>query len=131
MASNKDKDKKKASREASRELSKKTKSAKKALKQLKKEKKAAESLIDYCRSLSTYLTEQAAIEVSNDELLAELAEEKLLKDFYSSYECADAFAAYRSRFAEEQTARCDAAEQPVLDPVEAEYEKTEPENTGY
>jgi len=131
MASNKAKDKKKASKEASKELSKKTKSAKKALKQLKKEKKSAESLIDYCRSLNTYLTEQAAIEVSNDELLAELAEEKLLKDFYSSTDCADAFAAYRSRFAEEQTARCDAAEQPVQAPVEEEYEKTEPETAGY
>ena len=131
MASNKAKDKKKTSKEASRELSKKTKSAKKALKQLKREKKSAESLIDYCRSLNTYLTEQAAIEVSNDELLAELAEEKLLKDFYSSTECADAFAAYRSRFAEEQTARCDADEQPDLDEGEDESENTEPETAGY
>lgn len=131
MASNKEKNTKKARKEASRELAKKMKSAKKALKKLKKEKKAAESLIGYCQSLNTYLTQQAAIEVSNDELLAELAEEKLLKDFYSSPEFADAFAAYRSRIAEEQTARCDAEEQPDLDEGEEKSENTEPETAGY
>ena len=62
MASGKSKNDKKASKEASKKLVKKTKTAKKTLKQLRKEKEAAESLLNYCRSMSNYFAEQAALE---------------------------------------------------------------------
>lgn len=130
MASNKEREKKQTRKEDAKELAKKTESSKKAIKNLKKEKKTAENLIEYCRSLNAYLTEQAAIEASNEELPAKPAEEKLREDFYSSPECADAFAAYRRRIAEEQAARRNAAGQPDQGQGEEKYENAGPETAG-
>ncbi|WP_461752480.1 hypothetical protein [Methanocorpusculum sp.] len=111
MASGKSKNDKKASKEASKKLVKKTKTAKKTLKQLKKEKEAAESLLNYCRSMSNYFAEQAALEGMLEESAEQGVGETIcetrdsfLKGFHESDEYAEALAAYRTRFHEEPVA---------------------------
>lgn len=108
MASGKSKNDKKASKEASKKLVKKTKTAKKTLKQLRKEKEAAESLLNYCRSMSNYFAEQAALEGMLEESSEQQVGETLcatrdsfLKGFHESEEYAAALTAYRSKFHEE------------------------------
>ena len=103
MASGKSKNDKKASKEASKKLVKKTKTAKKTLKQLKKEKEAAESLLNYCRSMSNYFAEQAALEGMLEESAEQGVGETLcatrdsfLKGFHESEEYSEALAAYRA-----------------------------------
>ena len=111
MASGKSKNDKKASKEASKKLVKKTKTAKKTLKQLKKEKQAAESLLNYCRSMSNYFAEQAALEGMLDGSAEQQVGETIcqtrdsfLKGFHESDEYAAALTAYRSKFHEESAA---------------------------
>jgi uncharacterized membrane protein YgaE (UPF0421/DUF939 family) len=111
MTSGKSKTDKKASKEASKKLVKKTKTAKKTLKQLKKEKQAAESLLNYCRSMSNYFAEQAALEGMLDGSAEQQVGETIcqtrdsfLKGFHESDEYAAALTAYRSKFHEESAA---------------------------